>query len=61
VELTRRNIPLVKSGGLKFLDAAHIKDVPGSLRFPTNPLSSAATGLCLRTVAGTNDHAMTVD
>ena len=26
VELTRRNIPFVKFGGLKFLDAAHIKD-----------------------------------
>src|SRR5262249_46413524 len=27
VELTRRNIPFVKFGGLKFLEAAHIKDV----------------------------------
>ena len=27
LELTRRNIPFVKFGGLKFLDAAHIKDV----------------------------------
>ena len=27
VELTRRNIPFVKFGGLKFLDAAHVKDV----------------------------------
>ena len=27
IELTRRNIPFVKFGGLKFLDASHIKDV----------------------------------
>ena len=26
-ELTRRNIPYVKFGGLKFLEAAHIKDL----------------------------------
>ena len=28
VELTRRNIPFIKFGGLKFLDAGHVKDVP---------------------------------
>jgi superfamily I DNA/RNA helicase len=27
VELTHRNIPFVKFGGLQFLDAAHVKDV----------------------------------
>jgi DNA helicase-2/ATP-dependent DNA helicase PcrA len=27
VELTRRNIPFVKFGGLKFLDSAHVKDM----------------------------------
>jgi hypothetical protein len=27
IELTRRNIPFVKFGGLKFLDAAHINPV----------------------------------
>ncbi len=33
VELTRRNIPFVKFGGLKFLEAAHIKDMLALLRF----------------------------
>jgi hypothetical protein len=33
VELTRRNIPLVKFGGLELLDAAHIEDVLPLLRF----------------------------
>ena len=37
VELTRRNIPFVKFGGLKFLDAAHVKDLLAVLRFVENP------------------------
>jgi DNA helicase-2/ATP-dependent DNA helicase PcrA len=36
VELTRRNIPFVKFGGLKFLEAAHIKDVLAVLRWAHN-------------------------
>src|SRR5665213_992514 len=32
VELARRKIPFVKYGGLKFLEAAHIKDMLGVLR-----------------------------
>jgi DNA helicase-2/ATP-dependent DNA helicase PcrA len=36
VELTRRNIPFVKFGGLKFLEAAHIKDVLALLRWANN-------------------------
>jgi superfamily I DNA/RNA helicase len=34
--LTRRNIPFVKFGGLKFLEAAHIKDVLAFLRWAEN-------------------------
>ncbi|MBC5784189.1 ATP-dependent helicase [Ramlibacter sp. USB13] len=37
LELARRNIPFVKFGGLKFLEAAHIKDVMAVLRFAHNP------------------------
>jgi len=37
LELVRRNIPFVKFGGLKFLEAAHIKDVLALLRFAQNP------------------------
>jgi DNA helicase II / ATP-dependent DNA helicase PcrA len=37
VELTRRNVPFVKFGGLKFLDAAHVKDMLALLRFVENP------------------------
>ena len=42
VELTRRNIPFVKFGGLKFLDSAHIKDVLAMLRFAQNPRDRVA-------------------
>ena len=37
LELTRRNIPFVKFGGLKFLEAAHVKDVLAVLRLAENP------------------------
>ncbi len=37
IELTRRNIPFVKYGGVKFLEAAHIKDVLVFLRWAENP------------------------
>jgi DNA helicase-2/ATP-dependent DNA helicase PcrA len=37
LELMRRNIPFIKFGGLKFLEAAHIKDVLAVLRFAQNP------------------------
>jgi DNA helicase-2/ATP-dependent DNA helicase PcrA len=37
IELGRRNIPFVKYGGLKFLEAAHVKDVLAILRWAENP------------------------
>ena len=37
IELVRRNIPFVKFGGLKFLEAAHVKDLLAVLRFVGNP------------------------
>jgi DNA helicase-2/ATP-dependent DNA helicase PcrA len=37
LELTRRNIPFVKHGGLKFLEAAHVKDLLAILRWADNP------------------------
>jgi len=37
IELTRRNIPFVKFGGLKFLEAAHVKDLLSVLRWCENP------------------------
>ena len=37
LELSRHNIPFVKFGGLKFLEAAHVKDLLALLRFVENP------------------------
>ncbi len=37
IELTRRNIPFVKFGGLKILEAAHVKDILAVLRWTQNP------------------------
>ncbi|MGF7161547.1 DNA helicase-2/ATP-dependent DNA helicase PcrA [Rhodoligotrophos appendicifer] len=42
VELTRRNIPFVKFGGLKFLDSSHVKDLLAALRFAQNPRDRVA-------------------
>jgi DNA helicase-2/ATP-dependent DNA helicase PcrA len=41
-ELTRRNIPFLKFGGLKFLEASHVKDVLAALRFAENPRDRVA-------------------
>jgi DNA helicase II / ATP-dependent DNA helicase PcrA len=37
IELSRRNIPFHKYGGLKFLEAAHVKDLLAFLRIIENP------------------------
>ena len=37
LELQRRDIPFVKFGGLKFLEAAHVKDLLALLRWAQNP------------------------
>jgi DNA helicase-2/ATP-dependent DNA helicase PcrA len=52
VELTRRNIPYVKYGGLKFLEAAHVKDMLSILRWADNPRNAVAGFRVLKLVAG---------
>jgi DNA helicase-2/ATP-dependent DNA helicase PcrA len=42
VELARRNIPFVKYGGLKFLEAAHVKDALAMLRVLENPFDEVS-------------------
>jgi DNA helicase-2/ATP-dependent DNA helicase PcrA len=42
VELARRRIPYVKYGGLKFLEAAHVKDLLSVLRWADNPRNTVA-------------------
>jgi DNA helicase II / ATP-dependent DNA helicase PcrA len=52
VELTRRNIPFVKFGGLKFLDSAHVKDMLAVLKFSQNPRDRVAGFRLLQFVPG---------
>jgi DNA helicase-2/ATP-dependent DNA helicase PcrA len=52
VELTRRNIPYVKYGGLKFLEAAHVKDIMSVLRWADNPRNSVAGFRVLKLLPG---------
>lgn len=52
VELTRRNIPFVKFGGLKFLDSAHVKDILALLRFAQNPRDRIAGFRVLQLLPG---------
>lgn len=52
VELTRRNIPFVKFGGLKFLDSAHVKDMLAVLRFAQNPRDRVAGFRLLKMIPG---------
>jgi DNA helicase-2/ATP-dependent DNA helicase PcrA len=42
IELSRRSIPYVKYGGLKFLEAAHVKDTLCVLRLAENPRDNVA-------------------
>ena len=42
LELGRRRIPYVKYGGLKFLEAAHVKDLLAILRWAENPVDPVA-------------------
>src|SRR6202453_682056 len=52
VELVRRNVPFVKYGGLKFLEAAHVKDLMSVLRWCDNPRNSVAGFRVLKLVPG---------
>jgi DNA helicase II / ATP-dependent DNA helicase PcrA len=52
LELLRRNIPYVKYGGLKFLEAAHVKDVLAILRWIDNPKNRLAGFRVLQLLPG---------
>jgi DNA helicase-2/ATP-dependent DNA helicase PcrA len=52
IELARRNIPFVKFGGLKFLEAAHIKDVLAFLRWAENLRDRVAGFRVLQLIPG---------
>jgi DNA helicase II / ATP-dependent DNA helicase PcrA len=52
IALARRGIPFVKYGGLKFLEAAHVKDVLSLLRWIENPRDAVAAFRVLQLLPG---------
>jgi DNA helicase-2/ATP-dependent DNA helicase PcrA len=52
LELARRNVPFVKYGGLRFVEAAHVKDVVALLRWVENPRDQVAALRVLKLVPG---------
>ncbi len=52
LELVRRNIPYVKYGGLKFLEAAHVKDLLAVLKWAENPRNEVAAFRVLKLLPG---------
>jgi len=52
LELVRRNLPYVKYGGLKFLEAAHVKDALSVLRWADNPRHRVAAWRALQLLPG---------
>lgn len=52
LELVRRNIPYVKYGGLKFLEAAHVKDMLAVLRWVDNPKNRISAFRALQLLPG---------
>jgi DNA helicase-2/ATP-dependent DNA helicase PcrA len=56
IELAKRNIPFVKWGGVKFLEAAHIKDALSLLRWSQNPSDRIAAVRALQLLPGVGPH-----
>jgi len=52
LELTRRNIPFHKYGGLRFLEMAHVKDLISFLRIVENPRDEIAWFRVLQLIGG---------
>ncbi|MGH8304839.1 MAG: ATP-dependent helicase, partial [Steroidobacteraceae bacterium] len=52
VELAKRKIPFVKYGGLKFLEAAHVKDLLAVLRWADNPRNTLAAFRVIQLLPG---------
>ncbi|MDH4139223.1 MAG: ATP-dependent helicase [Coriobacteriia bacterium] len=52
IELSRRNIPYIKYGGLKFIEMAHVKDLMAFLRLAENPRDLTAGMRVLGLVPG---------
>lgn len=52
LELSRRNLPFVKRGGIRFIEAAHVKDLLAHLRVAHNPFDVVSWNRVLLLVEG---------
>jgi len=52
IELSRRGLPFVKRGGIKFIEAAHVKDLLAHLRVVVNPWDAVSWHRVLMLVEG---------
>lgn len=52
IELSRRGLPFVKRGGVKFIETAHVKDLLAHLRVVANPLDAVSWHRVLMLVEG---------
>ncbi len=59
LELKRRNIPYVKWGGFKFLEAGHLKDIIAHLRVMQNPYDQVSWLRILLLIEGVGTHSAT--
>ncbi len=52
LELSRRNVPFIKRGGIRFIEAAHVKDLLAHLRVAHNPFDVVSWNRVLLLVEG---------
>ncbi len=52
IELSRRGLPFIKRGGVKFIETAHVKDLLAHLRVLANPLDTVSWNRVLMLVEG---------
>lgn len=52
IELSRRGLPFIKRGGVKFIETAHVKDLLAHLRVVANPLDAVSWHRVLMLVEG---------
>ncbi|MDP2181664.1 MAG: ATP-dependent helicase [Actinomycetota bacterium] len=52
IELSRRNVPFIKYGGLRFIEMAHVKDLTAFLRLAENPRDETAGLRALQLLPG---------
>ena len=52
IELSRKGLPFIKRGGVKFIETAHVKDLLAHLRVVANPLDTVSWHRALMLVEG---------